>query len=58
MSFNYKNQEIEDWIFKHQANVEKESEKTKEIELVANVWHIDDDNDKEENETEHIEESK
>ena len=49
MSSNYKNQNIEQWILEHQANVEKESDKTREIELVANVWHIDDD--KKESET-------
>lgn len=42
MGSKYKNQKIEEWLTVHQAGVEKESEKTREIELVANVWHIED----------------
>lgn len=54
MSSNYKNQNIQQWVLEHQADVEEESDKTREVELVANVWHIDDD--KKESET--IEEDK
>lgn len=46
MDIRYKNSEIEKWLSKHNAVAEDDFELVQKVELMANVWHIDDDKDK------------
>lgn len=42
MSFKYKNEKIADWLSAHHAVAEENCEMAEKVELLENVWHMDD----------------
>lgn len=50
MSFNYKNQELKNWLEGHHAQAQPECQLVEDVEKVANVWYIKEDYNEEQEE--------